>query len=111
MVARVVARDVENGILYSMVPIYCRSPPIFANKLAASLSACTSFSMAGAAKSPSACAGGSMTGAAAADVLLNLSKGFTEMLSMDVFELGTMSSLSTCYRGGGGGGGYGMNRG
>ena len=47
----------------------------------------------------------------AADVLLNLSKGFTEMLSMDVFGLGTMSSLSTCFRGGGGGGGYGANRG
>ena len=46
-----------------------------------------------------------------ADVLLNLSKGFTKMLSMDVFELGTMSSLSTCFRGGCGGGGYGMNRG
>ena len=46
-----------------------------------------------------------------ADVLLNLSKGFIEMLSMDVFELGTMSSLSTCFRGGGGGGGYGTNRG
>ena len=36
-------------------------------------------------------------GGGGADVLLNLSKGFTEMLSMDVFELGTMSSLSTCF--------------
>ncbi len=27
------------------------------------------------------------------DDLLNVSKGFTEMLSVDVFELGTMSSL------------------
>ena len=47
----------------------------------------------------------------AADVLLNLSKGFTKMLSMDVFELGTISSFSTCCRGGGGNGGYGTNRG
>ena len=43
----------------------------------------------------------------AADVRLNLSKGFTETLSMDLIELGTMSSLSTCFRGGCGGGGYG----
>ena len=27
------------------------------------------------------------------DDLLNVSKGFTEMLSVEVFELGTMSSL------------------
>ena len=46
-----------------------------------------------------------------ADVLLNLSKGFTETLSMDVFELGSMSSLSTCFRGGDGGGGDEINRG
>jgi hypothetical protein len=47
----------------------------------------------------------------AADVRLNLSRGFTEMMSKDVFELGIISSLFTCFRGGGGCGGYGMNRG